>query len=177
VEIPWKAFAFGASIAGLVVFILDLLVMVWVTDTLVLLSVGAILTSGILFVLLTVLFPRFARLFLTENRKEAETLQYAEALFLSHELFATEGRRGILLLVSRFERQVVLLPDKGIRTHLSTEVMEGIISNMTQQLKQNRLRDAMETGLEGLLKAIGSPSSSWPDKNELTNEIIEEEGK
>ncbi len=82
-EIPWKAFAFGTSVTGFAVFLLDLLIMRWITDTMILFSVAAILSTGGFFVFLTILFPRFGRLFLSRSRKESETLQYAESLFLS----------------------------------------------------------------------------------------------
>ena len=103
-------------------------------------------------------------------------MQYAESLFLNRELFATEGRRGILLLVSQFERRVVILPDKGVRDRISNEVIKNIISKMTQHLRQNEVRKAMETGLEELVSELCTSASSRPDKNELSNEIIEEEG-
>jgi len=175
-EIPWKAFAFGSSVTGFIVFLLDFFVFGWLTSTLILFSVTAILVTGISFVFLTLLLPGFARLFLSASRKESETLQYAESLFLSRELFATEGRRGILFLVSQFEKQVVILPDTGIRSHLNVDVMKNIISKMTKYLRQNEVKYAMETGLEELLQVLSPPLREITDKNELSNEVIEEEG-
>jgi putative membrane protein len=175
-EIPWKAFAFGASIASLVTIVLDLFVLGWLTETLILFSLAIILAAGAIFALLSVLFPGFAALFLSPQRKETETMQYAESLFLSNELFSTEDRRGILLLVSQFERQVVILPDTGVRNLLSNEVLKDIISNMTLHLRRNELRQAMETGLDGIHAALASPATGWTGKNELSDEIIEEEG-
>jgi putative membrane protein len=175
-EIPWKAFAFGSAITGFTVFFLDLLLPGWITDTVILLSVAASLATGLLFVLLTVLFQGFARLFLSESRKETETIQYAESLFLNRELFLTEGRRGILLLVCKFERRVVILPDKGVRDRISNEVIKNVISGMTQLLRQNEVRKAMETGLEELVTVLCPSASSRLDKNELSNKVIEEEG-
>ncbi len=175
-EIPWKAFAFGSSIAGLAVFLLDLPVRGWGMGASFLLPVATILATGALFVFLTILFQGFARLFLSEGRRETETMQYAESLFLSRELFATEGRRGILLLISQFERQVVILPDKGVRDRLSNEVMNNIILKMTQYLRKDEVRNAMETGLNGLIFELSSMASSGPDINELSDKIIEEEG-
>jgi putative membrane protein len=151
--------------------------MQWVTNMMILLSVAAIFITGVVPVFLTILFPRFARLFLSEHRKETETLQYAESLFLSHELFATEGRRGILLLVSHFEKQVIILPDKGVRNRLRAEVMNNIISKMTRDLRKNNVRCAMETGLEELTAALCFSAQDVSDKNELSNEIIEEDGQ
>jgi putative membrane protein len=176
VEIPWKAFAFGASAASLVVLAMDLFVLGWLTETLILFSVAVILGAGALIALLSVLFPRLGTLFLSPQRKETETMQYAESLFLSRELFSTEDRRGILLLVSRFERQVVILPDKGVRSLLSDEVLKGVISKMTSYLRRNELRRALETGLDGIRAALGSAVPGRTGRNELSNEIIEEEG-
>jgi putative membrane protein len=175
-EIPWKAFAFGVSVSGFAVFLLGMFLLRWITDSMILFSVASIFATGAIFVLMTLLFPRFARLFLSESRKESETLQYAESLFLSRELFATEGRRGILLLVSQFEREVVILPDIGVRDCMSNEVMKNIISKMTQHLRKKEVRKAMETGLEELVSELCPSASSRPAKNELSNEIIEGEG-
>jgi putative membrane protein len=176
VEIPWKAFAIGASVASLVSLVLDLFVLGWLTESLILFTVAVILASGSIFVLLTVLFPVFARLFLSPERKETETMQYAESLFLNRELFATGGRRGILLVVSLFERQVVILPDKGVRDLLGGEVLQDVISNMTEHLRRNELRQAMEAGLDGIAAALGSAVTGGTGDNELSDEIIEEEG-
>ena len=175
-EIPWKAFAIGASLASLILILLDLFVFGWVTNSLILSSLAAILATGAIFALLSVFLPGFGRLFLSNQRKETETMQYAESLFLSNELFSTEDRRGILLLVSQFERKVVILPDKGVRNLLSSEVLKDVISNMRLHLRRNELRQAMETGLDGIHAALGSPVSGWTGKNELPDEIIEEEG-
>ena len=174
-EIPWKAFAIGASITSMLSLFLDLFVLGWITNTLIIFSFALILASGAFFALLSVFFPRFARLFLSSQRKETETMQYAESLFLSNELFSTQQRRGILLLVSQFERQVVILPDTGVRDLLSKEVMEEVISIMTLHLRKNELRQAMEKGLEGIHAALDSSFSGRTDSDELSNEIIEEE--
>lgn len=175
-EIPWKAFAIGASGAGFAVFILDLLTVRWTTDTLVLFSIISILATGALLSLLTVIFPRFTGLFISRSRRETETLQYAESLFLSRELFATEGRRGILLLVSKFERQVCIIPDKGIKSRFTTIQTDRIISKMSHFLRKDEVKNALVTGLEEITGILCPPLSLISDNNELPNEIIEEEG-
>lgn len=175
-EIPWKAFALGVSVTGLIVLAFDLFFPVWVTGTSVLLSVTAILAIAILLALLTVLLPQFARLFLTRSRRETEPLQYAESLFLSHELFATEDRRGVLLLVSLFERQMVIVPDKGVRNRLTQDIIQNIISDMSLCLRQSNLREAMKTGLNEVVKALCPPGFKQTDRNELSDKIIEEDG-
>jgi putative membrane protein len=176
-EVPWKAFAIGSSLSGLVVFLVDLIIFRWTTDTIILFAIAAIMITGALLSLLTVILPCFAGLLIPKCRKETETLQYAESLFLSRELFATDGRRGILLLISCFERQVVIIRDKGVLAHLNDDKMKKIISEMTPFLKKNEIRNALETGLNGIVEAICPPLPEGMDKNELSNEIIEEEGE
>jgi putative membrane protein len=175
-EIPWKAFALGSSVTGFMVFITDLLLPWWGTDTVIFFSVAAIIGAGSLLALIALVFPFFARLFVSENRKETEARQYAESLFLSRELFATEGRRGILLLVCQFERQVVILPDIGVKDKLKPEVMNKIISKMTRFLKKQETGKALETGLNELMQGLNYTVHTGPVKNELSNEIIVEEG-
>ena len=174
-EIPWKAFAFGISVAGLAVFLFDLFALQCVTNAMILISVAAILAAGVILVLLTLVFPSFARLFLSEHRKETETMQYAESLFLSHELFATKSRLGILLLVSRFEKQVVILPDTGVRIRLSVDAMNSIISKMTHHLRKNEIGNALKTGLDELVATLSPSASVGKEGNELSNEIIGED--
>lgn len=176
VEIPWKAFALGTSITGLLVFLLDIIMLRWSQDTAVLISTVIILGAGVFIVLLTLLFPGFARLFLSASRMEMESRQYAESMFLSRELFSTTNRRGILLLISRFERVVIILADKGLSNHFTKDELKSIISLMKRPFAKNELRQAMEIALDELIKVIEPLSSDEPVNDEISNIIIEEEG-
>jgi putative membrane protein len=175
-EVPWKAFSIGSSLACLVIFLIDLLIFRWITSTALLFSIAAILITGAVFSLLTVFLPRITGLFISGSRMENETFQYAESLFLTRELYATDGRRGILLLVSQFEKQVVILPDKGARSYLDEETLKRIISKMIPYLRKNKISNALETGLNEIVKALCHPLPEGKAINELSNEIIEEEG-
>ena len=176
-EIPWKAFAVGVSVAGLALFLYDLFLPQWITGIMILRHIALILAAGVLPALMTLFFPPFARLFLPGTRKETETMQYAESLFLSHEIFATTGRKGVLLMVSRFEKQVVILPDKGLRDNLNEGVLKRIISRMSENMRDKNIKKAFEDGLEELIKALADEDSMKPGRNELPDEIIEEEGE
>ena len=174
-ELPWKAFALGASFIGLLGFILDLLFYGW--DSVVTLPIAmlGILSGGAFFALLTVLIPGFAKQFLPAIRAEVEVKQYAQSLFLSRELFATSKRTGILVLISLFERKVVILPDKGLIDQLPTDTMQSMIRVMTLFLKKGEIRKAFEAGLEQLSHSLRIDVHR-AGKNELSDEIIEEKG-
>jgi len=175
-ELPWKAFALGVSVAGLLVFIFDLLWPGWYSQTAVLIFVVTILITGIISALLSLYIPKFARFFLAAHRAEVEVRQYAESLFLSHELFATQRRTGILLLVSLFERQVILLPDTGFSRRLSRKAMQKIIAQMTPSLASGQVTRALENGLIKLTEILAVKKRGKSRKNELSDSIIEEKG-
>jgi len=178
-ELPWKAFAMAASIAGLAVFARDFPGYAWSSRMTALIAATSILAGGAVFALLAVFMPAFARLFLSRHRARTEVRQYAESLFLSRELFATRGRTGVLLLVSLFERRVVLLPDKGLRKRLTDDAMRDVIAAMAPHLRRNKIDRALEEGLERLTRHLRASARARPSrraKNELSNEIIEEKG-
>jgi len=175
-EIPWKAFALAVSVAGLFVFLHAMLWPEWPAGRTVLLALALPLTAGAVCALMAVYLPWFARFFLNAHRKEVEVRQYAESLFLSRELFSTSKRSGILLLVSMFERQVIILPDRGIKKRLCREALQEIITLMTATLASGRIAHALEKGLERLEETLAATAAGDAGGNELPDEIIEERG-
>jgi putative membrane protein len=175
-ELPWKAFALGTAVAGLAITAFDLLGPGWHSSAEVLLSVTATLLTGAACALVCIGLPGIARLLLDAHRAEVEARQYAESLYLSREVFATRGRTGILLFVSLFERQVILLPDTGLSKRLSPEASQEIITRMTTLLASGQVAKAFEAGLAGLEDALQSTAPAVAVVNELPNAIIEEIG-
>jgi len=175
-ELPWKAFAFGASITCLVILALGFLAPYQASLAPGLVAMAGMLAFGGLCALLTVPMPGFARLFLSRYRSEAEVRQYAESLFLKREVFATAERTGILLFVSLFEGQAVLLPDRGLAGPLTGDAVVSIVGPMVAPLSRGRTGEALERGLAGLLGVLEGARSARPgDPNELSNEVIEEQ--
>jgi putative membrane protein len=175
-ELPWKAFALGASIAGLLVLGMNILWPLTSVTKATLLAIVMILAAGAGFALLTVFVSDFAKLFLHTSRAEVETRQYAESLFLSRQIFATQERKAILLMVSLFERQVVVLPDTGLTQKLNQDATEMIIKHMRPYLKAGQIARALEAGLKKLAEIISGDKQSASFVNELPNNIIEEKG-
>ena len=114
-ELPWKAFALGASLAALGADRRRCVCPQWATRTLDAAIGGrSRWRPAQCAALLAIFVPAFGRLFLHGARCEVEVGQYAQALFLRRELFKAPNRSAILVLVSRFERRVHILPDTGI---------------------------------------------------------------
>ncbi len=170
-ELPWKAFALGASGAGLLVLIMNILWPLTSSLQATILAIVSILAAGAGLALLSVFVPDFARLFLSVHRAELETRQYAESLFLNRQLFAARERKAVLLLVSLFERRIVVMPDAGLIQKINQDAADKIIGHMRIYLKAGQTSRALDAGLKKLEEILSQPESS----HELPN-IIEEKG-
>jgi putative membrane protein len=178
VELPWKAFALGASLAAFGVVVADAWRPDWVTSRTALLHAVTILGAAAASALLAVFVPAFGRLFLRATRRELEVRHHAQSLFLTRELFRTRQRTGVLVLVSLFERRIEILPDTGLHDRVSEADWRAVIAPMTPLLRQARPFHALEEGLaalEALLAAKGFRAAEG-GANELPDRPIEERG-
>jgi putative membrane protein len=176
-EIPWKAFALGAAVTALARLLFDAARPDWVSGHATLLDAVLILGIGAALALLTIRWHGLARLFLHGTRAESEVLQHARELFLRREIFATPMRHGILVLVSVFERRVVILPDSGLQAILTAADLDPVIATMTPLLAQGRLVDALCKGVSALEKLLAA-RGLHPTGNEgagLADDVIEED--
>ncbi len=175
-EIPWKAFALGISFMGFVILILNLKGSLASSVTVSWISMVMTLSVGVSLASLCIFVPGFARLFLNTHRADMETRQYAESLFLSRELFATHDRRAVLLVVSLFERRIVVLPDTGLVELLNHDAIQRIIQCMRLSLQAGQTDKALKSGLEKLEEILSGNSPPASSVNELSDDIIEEKG-
>ena len=174
-EIPWKAFALGASLAALATAALALREPGWEAFEAVMEAATAILATGGVAALASIWIAPFARLFLPRSRREGEVLQYAQVLFLEAELFKTARRDGILLLVSLFERQVAVVADRGIRERVGTHELDSVVATVTARLAQGQLNDALIDGLSRLEEVLtaGGFRAQAGTANEIPDSVIQ----
>jgi putative membrane protein len=174
-EIPWRAFALGASLAGAAAFAHALLEPGWSAFHAAAGTAVAMLATGGAAALLTVWSAPFARLFLPRARRQAEVLQHAQATFLEGELHRTRRRDAILLLVSLFEHEVVLLPDRGIRERLTAAELAPVVSAVTARLADGQLRDALLEGIARLQEALAARGlrAQPGEANEIADDVLQ----
>jgi putative membrane protein len=176
IELPWKAFALGAVLAGLAMVIADATRPQWLSANVTLIDTVTILGAGAASALLAVFVPAYARLFLRSTRRDVEVRRRAEALFLRHDLFKTRDRNGVLILVSCFERKVEILADTGLHSRVSEAEWRPVIARMTPLLRERRFAEALQDGLaatEELLAAKGFKATPGAE-NELPDRPIDE---
>jgi putative membrane protein len=152
-EIPWRAFAIGAAFAAL-------LAALGATDGVPASSshptwiAAALLSGGAAPALLAIFAPWFARLFLGRLRAQGELRLYAQSVYLERGVHATRDRVGVLILLSRFEREAVILADAGIRRHVSEAQLAAIAAQMRAPLARGRVVDACAAALNALNLAL-----------------------
>ena len=182
VELPWKAFALGASLAAFGVLVADTWRPEWVTTNTALLHAVTILGVAGVCALLVVFVPAFGRVFLRATRRDLEVRQHARSLFLTRELFNTRQRTGVLVLVSLFERRIEILPDTGLHDRVSEADWRAVVSRMTPLLREARPFHALQAGLAALeallvakgLRAVEAGAPGGPGSNEVSDRPIEE---
>jgi len=178
-EIPWTAFALGASLAALAVAVREVAHPTWPSTTGVLLHGAAILGAGAVLAFASAVLPAFGRLFLRASRAEGEVLQQAQGMFLEREVFHTPGRTGVLLLASLFERRVVLVADTGLRERIGPEGWKAVVDRMTPSLAAGRTAQGLLEGLGALEEVLvrgGFTGAASGAGRALADRPVEEEG-
>lgn len=153
-EAPWKAFALGAGAGALATVIWQLILADWPADIAQAGDVLVILGSGAFLALLTMLYLPFARLFVDRARRDVEVTQFAESLFFRRGLDRTRGRVGILLLVSLFERKVLILADEGFDGRIGADDWSVLTRRMTLLLRQGTTASALRAGLDAMVALL-----------------------
>ncbi len=95
----------------------------------------------------------------------------AAVAFVEAEVFRTAARTGILLLISVFERRVVILGDRGINDKVEDEEWQEVVGLITAGLKSDRPADAIVRGIHALgdlLRASGVTSPEQ-ERDELAD--------
>ncbi len=175
-EIRWKAFALAVALASLVVVFGDFLLPG--RDTTLVAAVVAILACGTTNALLAHYLPAYGRHFVRRNRAEAETRDYARALFLERALFATPSRMTVLILAGLFEHVVVVHPDQGFADRIDDDGWAGVVDAIVPKLASGDRQAAIESGLDALGELLGRTPLPETDatRNSLPDRPIEERG-
>jgi putative membrane protein len=177
-QIPWKAFALGAALAGFALAAAEFLRPDWPWGHAALVAAVAILGAGACAALASVLVPSFARVFLRRQRRDFEVRRCAEVLFHRHQVHATRRRTGVLLLVSLFERRIEVIADRGFADRVTPADWQEIIGRMTPLVAPGGAAMALREGLraiEAMLAQKGYAGDPRGD-NELPDRPREERG-
>lgn len=118
-------------------------------------------------------FPTLRRRAIGTRRMHQAVWQRAHLAFLEQEVFDTQDRTGILIFLSLFERQVVVLADRGIHSKVSQAEWQTLADGITLGIRSGRATQALIEAIHkaGALLKDRAVTSKDQAKNELPNEL------
>jgi len=129
--------------------------------------VGFIIGSG-----LATRFPVLRLPFIRPSEMAAEVQRAARVAFMEQRVRKTDAATGILIYVSLYERQVVVLPDHGITGLTAPDVWYAVRDRLIAGLKRGDAAGGFQAAIEqcGAILAEHSPRQV-DDIDELSNTL------
>jgi putative membrane protein len=116
--------------------------------------------------------PAMERLLIPRKDQKVETERRAMLAFYEAGLSETTGRTGILLFVSFFEQQAVVLADQGIARFCKPEDFQELVYDLVHGAKEHELVEGFEKAIarcQQILTAHFPPDTHNP--NELKDHL------
>ncbi len=114
------------------------------------------------------------RFFTPASMRKKAVFEKAETVFLEKEIFATRQRSGVLIFLSLLEREVVIMPDIGLKAKVKQQEWNNIAKSISAGIQHKHSADGVLKAIEQcrdiLLK--NGFTAGPEDANELSNEII-----
>lgn len=88
------------------------------------------------------------RIMLSQVHLDQATKRRAENAFLEEEVFNTRQRTGIMIFVSFFEREVIVMADKGISKVVDQKVWDSLVRGIIENVRNGKVVDGMEAAIK-----------------------------
>ena len=129
--------------------------------------------GGMIGALLPSIFSPLKRILVSRQHLDNATKQRAECAFLEEEVFNTKQRTGIMIFISFFEREVMVVADKGISKVVEQKVWDKMVTDLVTSIRNEKIVEGLEASImkcgeilfeNGFLKAED-------DVNELSDDL------
>jgi len=87
------------------------------------------------------------RWMLNQDHMDQATRKRAETAFLEEEVFNTRQRTGILIFISFFEHEVIVMADKGISKVVDQKEWDAIVRIMIENIKKGKVTDGIVSAI------------------------------
>lgn len=88
------------------------------------------------------------RLLVTQQQLDSATRVRAEKAFLEQEVFNTKERTGILIFVSFFEKEVMVMADKGISKVVDQREWDALVRLIIDGIRRNQIVEGLEAAIK-----------------------------
>jgi putative membrane protein len=87
------------------------------------------------------------RLMLSQTHLDQATRKRAETAFLEEEVFNTRQRTGILIFISFFEHEVIVMADKGISKVVDQKEWDTVVRIIIENIKKGKITDGIVSAI------------------------------
>jgi putative membrane protein len=108
---------------------------------------SVVLLSGALGFLVPNFSSKVKRFLLSQNEMDDCTRQRAENAFLEEEVFNTRHRTGIMLFISFFEHEVIIMADRGISKVVEQKEWDKMVAELISHIRGGKIVDGVEAGI------------------------------
>lgn len=132
-----------------------------------------VVVAGLLGALLTTVSPRVQRLMISQREMDECTRQRAENAFLEEEVFNTRHRTGIMIFISFFEHEVIVMADRGISKVVNQTEWDKIVGDLIAHIRAGKVTDGIEAGIGrcGQILLEKGFNKTADDVNELRDDL------
>jgi len=131
------------------------------------------LTGGIIGGFICHYIAPIKRMLASQTHLDAATRVRAERAFLEQEVFNTRERTGILIFVSFFEHEVLVMADKGISKVVDQKEWDALVRLIIDGIRRGKLVEGLEAAIKrsGEILLEKGFLRSEDDINELGDEL------
>jgi putative membrane protein len=115
----------------------------------------------------------FKRFLISQRLLDQATRKRAENAFLEEEVFNTRHRTGIMIFVSFFEREVIVMADRGISKVVEQKEWDKMVRGITENIRMGKVADGIEAAIlrSGEILLEKGFLKTTDDVNELRDDL------
>ena len=92
--------------------------------------------------------PPLMRMLVGQRHFDNATRQRAENAFLEEEVFNTRHRTGIMIFISFFEREVIVMADRGISKVVDQKQWDKIVADLINNIRMGKIVEGLEASIK-----------------------------
>jgi putative membrane protein len=142
----YKAGIMAASLVFLLIVVFDKFVPAWaVYDPLLIFIM--VMAGGLVGAVIPNFSSGIRRMLVSQTHMEHAARQRAENAFLQQEVFNTRHRTGIMIFISFFEHEVIVMADRGISKVVEQKVWDKIVRDLTESIRRRKITEGIEAAI------------------------------
>ncbi len=142
----YRAALIGAATVFLLIIIFDRYVpSLAVYDPVLIFSI--VMLGGFIGALKSHFLNPVKRFMLSQGHLDQATRKRAESAFLEEEVFNTRQRTGILIFISFFEHEVIVMADKGISKMVDQKEWDTLVRIIIEHIKKGKITDGIVSAI------------------------------